>query len=365
MSQETYRRLAAHLDRLPGGFGSRDQAIEERLLRAIFSPDEAELAPHLTLERETAAAIGARAGLAPQEAEQRLAEMARKGQILAVHSDEGTPLYHAIPFIVGIWEFQAHRQDLEWRQSIADYFRTQKLRRPAGPPQMRTIPIGESVDARLEVLPYEQIDALVMAQDRFAVVPCVCRHDARLNGAGCDAPEESCLSFGDWADYSVQSGRGRAISREEVFEILERANAANLVLQPSNSKEASFICTCCSCCCGVLAGIKRHPAPAEIVANPFIAQYAGELCIDCGTCLERCPMGAFAQGEGRVTHNAARCIGCGLCVSTCPSGALSLARKPANERLVPPDTLDETWRRIVQAQEEASRRRAERTQRPA
>jgi Fe-S-cluster-containing hydrogenase component 2 len=352
MHEETYRTLAAHLDRLPGGFGSRDEAIELRLLRTLFTPQDAELAVHLTLERESATIIGARAGLSPAAAGQQLAEMARKGLILEVRGAENEPLYQAIPFVVGIWEFQLHRQDQEWLQSTADYFRTQRRRRPVGPPQMRTIPIGESLQAPLEVLPYERVEALVATHDRFAVLPCVCRRTAHLHGGGCDAPEESCLSFGQWAEYAVRVGYGRAIERAEVFEILARADAANLVLQPSNSKDIDFLCTCCSCCCGVLAGLKRHPAPAEAVANPFIARFAPELCIDCGICLGRCPMGALSQGEGGVAHNAARCIGCGLCVSTCPSGALTLARKAPNERLVPPDTLDETWRQIARAQAE-------------
>jgi Na+-translocating ferredoxin:NAD+ oxidoreductase subunit B len=353
MHEETYRRLAAHLDRLPGGFGSHDEAVEQRLLRTLFSPEEAELAVHLTLERETAAVIGARAGLSPQAAEERLAEMARKGLILPVTQGEGATLYHAIPYVVGIWEFQMHRKDPEWLQASTDYWRTQRRRQAVGPRQMRTIPIGESIEASLEVLPYERVDALVNAHDRFAVLPCVCRRTAKLHGAGCDAPEESCLAFGDWADYAESSGHGRAIQREEVFAILARADAANLVLQPSNSQEISFLCTCCSCCCGVLAEIKRHPAPAEAVANPFIAHFEPELCVDCGVCLERCPMGALTQGEGRVSHDAVRCIGCGLCVSTCPSDALTLARKPPAERLVPPDTLEETWRQIARAQAEA------------
>jgi NAD-dependent dihydropyrimidine dehydrogenase PreA subunit len=353
MYQDTYRRLAAHLDRLPGGFGSKDEAIEQRLLRTLFTPQEAELAIHLSLERETAAAIGARADLAAAEAEERLATMAQKGLIMAVQSGEGRRLYQAIPFVVGIWELQLNRRDDEWLQSTADYWRTRRPRRPVGPPQMRTIPIGESVDRRLEVLPYESAEALVAVQERFAVAPCICRRTARLRGGGCDAPEESCLIFGDWADYYVETGRGRSVDRAEVMAILTRAEAANLVLQPSNSKEASFICTCCSCCCGLLSSLKRHPAPADVVANAFGAKYDPELCEDCGTCLERCPMGALTQGEGRVVLSAQRCIGCGLCVSTCPGGALALARKPASENTVPPDTWDETWRRIVRAQEEA------------
>ena len=60
-------------------------------------------------------------------------------------------------------------------------------------------------------------------------------------GAGCDAPKETCLMFGDWADYYVRNGLGRYIDQTEVIEILTEANKANLVLQPSNSRDIAFL----------------------------------------------------------------------------------------------------------------------------
>lgn len=158
--------------------------------------------------------------------------------------------------------------------------------------------------------------------------------------------------FGDFADYYVRGGRGRSIDRAELMEILARADAANLVLQPTNSQDITAICCCCGCCCGVLRGLQNHPKPAEAVANSFIAQLEPEACQGCWTCVERCQMQALAEEGDLVTLNADRCIGCGLCVSTCPSGALRLVRKLASERTSPPTTLDATWRIIAQAQAE-------------
>ena len=350
MYEEIYRKLSAHLDRLPGGFGAEDEAVELRLLQMLFTPEEAELATHLTLEAETAATIAARAGLPQESVALMLEEMGRKGLILPVRQPDGARLYQAMPYIVGIWEFQVDRQDRAWLRVSAEYFRSMRQKPAAGPRQMRTIPIGESIAPHLEVLAYEQVDALMAGQEHFAVMPCICRRTAHAWRSGCDAPEESCLVFGDWAEHIVETGRGRAIDRDTVAEILRRADAANLVLQPSNSIEPSFLCTCCSCCCGVLAGLKHAPVPAEAVVNALYARYEPELCVDCGACLERCPMDALTQADGRVTQDAGRCIGCGLCVSTCPSGALTLARKATGEDLAPPQTLSETWRCIAEAQ---------------
>jgi electron transport complex protein RnfB len=218
--------------------------------------------------------------------------------------------------------------------------------------QMRTIPVGESIEPHLEALPYEQVDELVKAHDRFAVAPCICRRHASMTGGGCDAPEESCLIFGEWADYYVRDGRGRSIDRSEVLDILTRADAANLVVQPTNSWDIAAICCCCGCCCGILRGLQSHPRPSKIVANSFIAKLEPEICQGCWVCVERCQMQALAKDGDRVALNTDRCIGCGLCVSTCPSGALALVRKPDSERTQPPITMDATWRIIAQAQTE-------------
>ena len=59
------------------------------MLRRLFTPEEAELAVHLTLDREEAKVIADRAGLGLAEAEQRLSEMARKGLIFSIEPKGG------------------------------------------------------------------------------------------------------------------------------------------------------------------------------------------------------------------------------------------------------------------------------------
>ena len=43
---EVYRKLARHLDNLPGGFPSTESGVELRILRRLFTPEDAELALH-------------------------------------------------------------------------------------------------------------------------------------------------------------------------------------------------------------------------------------------------------------------------------------------------------------------------------
>jgi hypothetical protein len=147
---------------------------------------------------------------------------------------------------------------------------------------------------------------VVKAHDWFAVAPCICRRKARMTGSCCDAPEESCPLFGEFAGHYASGGRGRPIDGSEVKEILAKADAANLVLQPTNSRDISAICCCCRCCCGILRGLQNHPRPAEIVASSFMAEYEPEICQGCWDCLERCQTQALAEDGDRVSLNTDR-----------------------------------------------------------
>lgn len=319
------------------------------MLKHLFTPEEAELACHLTLEREDASCIALRAGLSTDVTEQHLAEMAHKGLIFSIHPEQGSPLYHIVPLAVGIFEFQVKNLDDRLVKDLADYW---SVRIPPvivqTIPQVRTIPVGESIQPHLEALPYEQVEQLIKSHEKFAVAPCFCRIYARLRGGGCTAPDETCLMFGEWAEYYVRDNRARALTRTEVMEIIAMADKNNLVLQPSNVKDIAFMC-----CCGVLNNLKQHPRPAEIVASAFIATLNEEQCEACWTCLERCQMEALTPELDHAGLNKDRCIGCGLCVTTCPSVALTLIRRVDRDSTELYANITENWQAIIQSQNEA------------
>ena len=346
-----YRRLAEHLDTLPDGYPPSTSGAELRALERLFTPEEAELAVHLTLDRETAQTIGPRAGLSVEEAAPRLDGMARKGLILSIEREGEPTLYQAVPFVVGIFEFQVNDLTPEFLSDLVEYAETRgDFPKVKSIPQLRTVPVRVSLESHSEALPYERVEELVRTHDRFAVANCLCRTIAGMAGTACDAPLETCLFFGDWADFYVNTGRGRRIEREEVFRLLEQANEANLVLQSSNSKETSVICCCCGCCCGVLTPLKALENPADEVASAYTAAYDESACVGCHKCLTRCQMDAISRDGDRITLASNRCIGCGLCVATCPSGALRLVRREGADDAPPPDDVNAMWRVMRVAQ---------------
>jgi ferredoxin len=350
MAGDIYKQLARHLDRLPGGFPPTQSGVEIRILKRLFSPEEARLACHLTLLAETVPVIALRSGLTVARAGELLDEMAHKG---LVFKSSPPPRYMAAQFVVGIWEYQVGRLDPGLVDDMEEYL-PQLFDGGAwrASPQMRTIPVGRSIDAGLKILPHETASALLEKKDSFVVTPCICRKEQHMQGSGCDRPLEACISFGAADSYYIETGAGRRASRTEVIEILKRADKSGLVLQASNGRDISWICCCCGCCCGVLRNLKRYPRPADMVAAPFTTRLDPALCNGCGVCETRCQLLALTIAGDQAQLDAGRCIGCGLCVSTCAAGALTLARKPAAQQpRVPLNTatsmLRLAWKRKV------------------
>jgi electron transport complex protein RnfB len=345
--EDVYERLAEHLDNLPGSFPATEEGIELRILQRLFTPDQAALALHLSLVPEPCHIISRRSGLPANKTAQMLEKMAEQGLIFCLHRDDKPPLYMASQYVVGIWEFQVNHLDPELVKDMANYI-PYLFEEGWKVPQLRTIPINESIDHSLHVLPYENADDILRQQDKLLVAPCICRQERRLVGEGCDRPLESCLIFGEGVDYYAHNGLGRRIDVQEAKDILVKANEAGLVLQPGNTRTPGNICTCCGCCCGVLRTLNTLPRPVDMVVSSFIARVDVEKCSGCGVCVTRCQMRAVIVDDDKAVINYDRCIGCGLCVSTCPTHALTLERKPQDEQpYIPRGYVDRTVRQII------------------
>jgi hypothetical protein len=89
-AESTYRRLQQHLDQMPVGFPATDSGVELRLLEHLFTPEEAEMALHLSAFPESVEKIHARAkndGVELAELESALQRLADKGAILGTRID--------------------------------------------------------------------------------------------------------------------------------------------------------------------------------------------------------------------------------------------------------------------------------------
>ena len=344
MGEDVYIKLREFMNTLPAGFPSTPSGVEIRILKKLFSPEEAELTMQLKSEPEEVAAIAIRLGLEEAELTQRLEKMAQKGLIFRVRK-ENKALYQAFQFIVGVYEFQLKNLDREFSQMFEEYLPYFGMSlMPIKTKQMRVIPVESSVKVTHRVETYNRVRELVEGQKTFSVAQCICRKEQELLGKKCNRPQETCLGFGDFGRFYIDNHWGREISKAEALKLLDLAEESALVLSPSNSQELSAICCCCPCCCPILKYAKLMPRPADMVVSYYQAEINPELCSTCGLCLERCQMAAIKKGEDSNQIIDGRCIGCGLCVSTCPTEAISMAVKLGMEP--PPKDWQDTLQRI-------------------
>ncbi len=338
MNDDVYRKLATVLDTLPNGFPATEDGLEIRILKKIFTPEQADLFCDLRLSWETAQQIADRTGRSLEGLDDQLAAMWRDGQVFGV--DFGTTrVYKMLPWAFGIYEFQLPRMDQALARMCDAYHDTFAPQFFKNKPQlMQVVPIEAGIEGGQETMPYEKVSAIIERGQSFGLAECICKKEQRLVGKGCDAPLEVCLGIAPVPGIFDDSNWGRPISKEEAYAVLDQAEKAGLVHLTSNVKEGHFyICNCCGCCCGVLRSMNKWGIH-DGTNSHYVARIDAEACIGCGLCAdERCQVEAIREADDVFQVIREKCIGCGLCVTTCPEEAIALVRKPAEEIVAPPE----------------------------
>ena len=345
MSEDVYVRRREFLDGMPGGYPATDSGVEIKILKKLFSPEDAELVMKLKSDPEAVPDIAKRLGMGESEAAEKLEDLALRGLIFRVR-EEGSVQYQAFQYIVGIYEFQLNHMDREFAELMQEYFPYLGMAiLPLKTKQLRIAPVDSAVEAAPSVATYNRIRDLVKGQELIVMAPCICRKEHGLLGDECDRPRDLCFSFGRFAQYIMDNGAGRQVSTDEAMKLLDKAEESALVLSPSNSQKLEFICCCCGCCCGQLRGLKLLENPADYVQSYYRAVIDADSCTACGTCVDRCQIDAIEEKDDTMEVNPARCIGCGLCVSTCPEEAIALEEKPGVE--APAADMEEVLARLA------------------
>ncbi|MFO8112299.1 MAG: 4Fe-4S binding protein [Desulfosalsimonadaceae bacterium] len=353
--KKIYKTLQKHLHTMPVGYPATRSGVELRILERIFTPEQAVMATVMTHVFEPPEVICAKAekhlfnGHDRAACETMLDEMAEKGSIFSKFVD-GRTFYALAPFVVGMFEFQLSRLTPGFYEDAARYFREgyglEYL--STAIPQMRVIPIGQSIDEKQHIATYDEARRLVEeAGDRIGVADCICRRGKDLAGDPCRATQRRslCLGLRDYFDMYNRQGWLKKITSKEALEILAQSEKEGLVLQATNEQEPQAICACCGCCCGILSTLKHVPNRADFAAGNFYAQADPDLCVGCGRCMERCHVDAIALCDKVAAVDPSGCIGCGVCVPSCKKGAMSLVSRAAPN--VPPKDTAELYDTIL------------------
>jgi Na+-translocating ferredoxin:NAD+ oxidoreductase subunit B len=333
MTNDAYIKLAEALDHLPNGYPRTDSGVELRILEKIFSPEEAALAAELTGTFEPVGDIAGRAGRPESEVSRSLFKLVRRGCVW-LDKQDGKVCFRLAPFVVGIYEAQLELMDHELAHLVEEYFSgagaqgIMKLQ----PALQRVVPAQGTLKSEA-VLPYDDVRSILLDAKTFNVRDCICRRQQEQLGQPCEYPVEICLAFSSH-ERAAQPGD---LTQAEALALLDKAEQVGLVHTVSNMMEGvGYICNCCGCCCGILRGITDWGIENSVAFANYYAVIDPTFCANCGSCIERCQVGAISEGEGVSVVDRARCIGCGLCVSGCPNEVARLVRKPEAEIVHPP-----------------------------
>lgn len=311
------------------------------LAEFLFTPEEAAIFCAMPIEYAGVEEIGANLGRKDlDKLTAALEKMGDKG-LVHIHGKEGQRQYEALPFVPGIFEFQLWRGTVDerskkWARLLTDYSKAIKREFMSGtPPKLeksapgRKVVVQQDIAYPTTVIPYAEMKQLIMDTEHIGAGICVCRHQGNLIGKPSNEPLNNCMILGDTAEFTWERGFTKQLSKEEALKRLEEAEEAGLVHCYVNNpgQFSNLLCNCCGCHCWIIKGLKKSPAPRQMINNRYLIRIDEEACIGCEACIERCWMGALKMVDGKLQREENRCIGCGICMRACPTDALILDAK--------------------------------------
>ncbi|MFH1059500.1 MAG: 4Fe-4S binding protein [Pseudomonadota bacterium] len=360
---DAYERLAAHLDATALGAPAAPELMA--IVKALFTPEMAALALSLPFRPQSLEQITQAAGRPAAEIAPLLAAMADRGLCFERPTASGG-YYSLLPVVPGMSETQfmagtVNEEKRRLARLFADYY-------PVGPgPALatagergvsfsRVIPVGRAIANKQEILPFEQAEAVIRDAAAISLSNCYCRHEAELNGHGCGAPKDVCLTFGPFANFLVNKGMAREADFKTAMDALERAEMAGLVHVTDNTATgANFMCNCCGCCCLFLKTVTQLKRPGAIAQASWLAVVDPDNCTGCGECREVCQVEAPAPAAEAMAVDATLCLGCGHCALACPTGAIGMQpRAKAAPFATFPDLVGAMMRSRAQQKAEVS-----------
>ena len=303
------------LAKLVGGVSGVMNKIDENApeyysLASILTDDQADVAIAAGLRKERTAEFLAKKCGKPLEKTHKLAlELADIGVFRVTKDSNGVDKFYMQIFAPGIMEMLVNNpkqlaEHPEVGKAFEEYTRirmaTMAPMLPMGSGLMRVVPIESSIDGNTKALPHEKLSYYLDKYDIYSVSSCSCRAARRTIGEGCGHLEKDmCVQMGKGAEYYIRTGRARQVTRQEVEEILQKAEDNGLMHNIPNIEEigdTAAICNCCACSCfGLRVGLMFGARDA--VRSNFVAKVDKEKCVACGQCVENCPGNALKLGQ--------------------------------------------------------------------
>jgi H+/Na+-translocating ferredoxin:NAD+ oxidoreductase subunit B len=357
MAKNSYRKLMEHLGNVGIGYPQSDDFLG--VLEKTIDPEEAEIALGLPIrvapfEVEDVDVIAARVGRPVDEVEKILERLAQKNYLYKRKTESGKTGYAFIQLGHGMVQiFYWKGGELTdvakavagplanyMKKGVKDIVKTERAH------LFRYVPVNKAIDhIRQAVFSYDMMTEVVDKAKKIAVAHCSCRQRVPvLTGNQCTHSSEVCLKFNKMAEFIIDRGLGREITKEEALEKIRLSEEEGLIHFVDNCQdEVQHNCNCCACCCWNVMPIKNRLVPRDIMmATYYLRETDQEECTGCGQCAEDCPLDIIAMEGEQPMVDETVCIGCGVCLLNCPTEAAQLKKKDDKVPLKDFNTLYQT-----------------------
>lgn len=359
MGNEVYSRLAKHLGALGMGYPEKEELLE--ILRENFTLQEVEVVlaiptKVIPFEPVPVSEITPHVKIPKKELEPILSNLAHRGLLFSKKMKKGEMGYALQQFGYGFpqtffWKGVDTPIAKRMAQLIMKYARKEQIQEVYGDTKtkaFRYVPTTSSLDPESHaVFPFEMMQELLQKVRVIALVHCPCRATAQLTGhKQCDHPLENCIKYDELAEYLIEKGIGREITKAEALEVIKKSEEAGLVHLVDNAREGiKHTCNCCGCCCWSVGTIRRKKIPRDVLmATYFLRETDRDRCTGCGQCVEICPVQVIKMEGDFPAVDLDWCIGCGVCSVPCPAAAVRLVKK---SDAVPPKHFKELHQQIL------------------
>ena len=287
---------------------------EYKILEPIIDDDMCAIMMHVRLEtNRTVEEVAKRAKKSVEFTQEQLDKLCKTGAVRYRYVD-GKRCYFYPIWVPGIMEgILANREQCDKYPVLGESFEAYTRRRPemlapmldsgkTGMFFMRVMPVMSAIENDSHAASYDEVRTLIENATAISVGPCSCRRARRLMGEGCGHLEEDmCMYLNDNARCFSEQGYHRLVSKEEAYEILQRAEDNGLVHEINQTpgfEDTNAICNCCGCSCFALRIAELFRTPRAIRSN-YIARVDKEKCVACGQCVENCQTNALKLGQKR------------------------------------------------------------------
>jgi uncharacterized protein with FMN-binding domain/ferredoxin len=341
---KAYVTLRNRLNRIGEGFGGTPGIKSYDFIQSLWTVEEAEHENEMPLlQWFTASDYAAMSGRDLDEATEILDGLAEKRLIYRT-TRAGVDWFYLFG---GMWGVRAATKFRDFNKQFIENANTCSGSdgHESQYPILAVCPVSPDVVEGGKIVPYRDWRGVLERNTIFGVAPCGCRNYTILEGA----MEENdsyhgilhCVVVGEMAQFMIETNNATQITKEEALDLYDRKVEEGFVPEMYFAENPEVFCLCKSECCACLAAYRAVDGHTNKFPNvsAYTLSYDKDACIQCGACIDRCPMKSVSFGDDGYCVMDDACIGCGQCALVCPADARILKLKE-NVPEMPFDLLD-------------------------